>query len=88
MPSANFGDVVRPLHCRASVSAEKTQIALTFSGDEHAPVTIVLPLAGAVGLQRKLAQSLYLLGVRPVAQNAPAAGGANDTNSSAAANAN
>jgi hypothetical protein len=30
-------------------------------------VSIVLPLEGAAGLQRKLAQSLYLLGVRPIA---------------------
>jgi hypothetical protein len=66
MSGASFGEVVRPRHCRVSVSTDKTQIALTFRTEDRTPVSIVLPLEGAAGLQRKLAQSLYLLGVRPV----------------------
>lgn len=62
-----LGEMIHPRHCRVSVSADKTQLALTFEGEDRTPLTFVLPLAGAVGLQRKLAQSLYILGVRPVA---------------------
>jgi len=50
-----------PTQCRASASPDRTKLALTFLSQDHAPITLVLPVAGAVGLQRKLAQSLYLL---------------------------
>lgn len=65
MLDAKMGEIVRPSHCRVSVSADKSQIALTFQAEEQAPTTLILPLLGAAGLQHKLAQSLYLLGVRP-----------------------
>jgi hypothetical protein len=62
-PVADYepGELIRPHHCRVSASPDKTQLALTFEIHERKPVTIVLPMAGAVGLQRKLAQSLFLL---------------------------
>jgi hypothetical protein len=66
MSDANFGDVVHPSHCQVSVSADKSQLALTFRGEQHPPTTLILPLLGAAGLQQKLAQSLFQLGVRPV----------------------
>ena len=68
MSDVNFGEMLRPLHCRVSVSEDKAQLALTFECKDRPPVTIVLPMKGAVGLQRKLAQSLYMLGVRPPAK--------------------
>jgi len=58
--------VLYPTHCRVGVAQDKSSLAFTFTAEQREPVTIVLPLAGAVGLQRKLAQSLYLLGVRPL----------------------
>jgi hypothetical protein len=74
MSDNNLGELVHPRHCLVSVSTDKTQLALTFKSQERTPVTIVLPLTGAAGLQRQLAQSLYILGVRPVArQDKPAA---------------
>jgi hypothetical protein len=66
MSDANFGEVVRPSHCQVSVSADKSQLALTFRSEQQAPTTLILPLLGAAGLQQKLAQSLYQLGVRPI----------------------
>lgn len=66
-----LGELVRPLYCRVSVSEDKAQLALTFTPQDGVPTTIVLPMAGAVGLQRKLAQSLYLLGVRPLPAKPP-----------------
>ncbi len=73
MSATNLGHVVRPRHCRVSVSADRKELALTFRGDGQAEVTLVLPLLGAAGLQRRLAQTLYLLGVRPATgPNAPA----------------
>lgn len=66
MKTAN-GELSYPHHCRVSVSPDKTQLALTFRGDSSAPFTIVLPIAGAAGLQRKLTQSLYILGVQSTA---------------------
>jgi hypothetical protein len=72
MSDVNFGEMLRPLHCRVSVSEDKAQLALTFECKDRPPVSIVLPMAGAVGLQRKLAQSLYILGVRPPAKPAQA----------------
>ena len=71
MPDNDLGELLRPLHCRVSVSEDKAQLALTFENKERPPVTIILPMVGAVGLQRKLAQSLYVLGVRPVKNQAP-----------------
>jgi hypothetical protein len=74
MSESVLGELIYPRHCRVSVSADKKQFALTFQGEDRTPLTIVLPMAGAVGLQRKLAQSLYILGVRPVAAEAAPAG--------------
>ena len=63
---AKPGTVLYPTHCRVGVAQDRSSLAFTFTAEQREPVTIVLPLAGAVGLQRKLAQSLYLLGVRPL----------------------
>ena len=74
MSDVSFGEVVHPSHCRVSVSADRSRLALTFRGREQSPLTLLLPLLDAAGLQHKLAQSLHLLGVRPVpTQNEPAA---------------
>jgi hypothetical protein len=48
------------------VSPDKKQLAFTYTSETHTPVTIVLPIEGAVGMQRQLAQCLFLLGVRPL----------------------
>ena len=68
MTDNNLGDIIRPRHCRVSVSADKTELAFTFGSEERTPTTMVLPILGAAGLQQQLAHCLYLLGVRPVAQ--------------------
>ena len=65
MSDINLGEVIRPRHCRVGVSADKTELAFTFAAEDRTPVTMVLPILGAAGLQRQLAQCLYLLGVRP-----------------------
>jgi hypothetical protein len=62
------GEFLYPRHCRVGVSPDKSQIALTFSSEDRAALTVVLPLLGAASFQRNLAQCLYLLGVRPVVQ--------------------
>ena len=66
MANNNLGEVIRPDHCRVSVSADKRELAFTFGSRERTPITMVLPILGAAGLQRQLAQCLYLLGVRQV----------------------
>jgi hypothetical protein len=66
MANNNLGEVIRPDHCRVSVSTDKTELAFTFGSRERTPITMVLPILGAAGLQRQLAQCLYLLGVRQV----------------------
>ena len=66
MPDPQLGELLFPRHCRVGVSPDKKQLAFTYTAETHTPVTIVLPIEGAVGLQRQLAQCLYLLGVRPV----------------------
>lgn len=69
-----LGETIYPRHCRVSVSQDKTQLALTFQSQDRTPLTIILPLLGAAGLQRKVAHCLYLLGVRPIeAQGRPEA---------------
>ena len=66
MSDNNLGEIIRPGHCRVSVSADTKELAFTFGSKERTPVTMILPILGAAGLQRQLAQCLYLLGVRPV----------------------
>jgi hypothetical protein len=66
MSDTSFGEVIRPSYCRVSVSADRSQLALTFRGPDQSPLTLLLPLLDAAGLQHKLAHSLHLLGVRPV----------------------
>ena len=53
--------VAHPRHCRVSASPDKTQLALTFRDESDACLTLMLPIEGAVVLQRRLAQSVYLL---------------------------
>jgi hypothetical protein len=67
MSDNSFGEIIQPFHCRASGSADKTTVALTFQCKDRTPVTVVIPLAGAVGLQRNLAQALYILTAKPPA---------------------
>ena len=66
------GTIIHPTHCRFSGTADRSALALTFRGDEGPAHTVVMPVAGAAGLHRQLAQCLHLLGVRPVG-TAPAA---------------
>jgi hypothetical protein len=66
MSVTNPGEFLYPRHCRVGVSPDKKQLALTFSSEDRAPLTVVLPVLGAASFQRNLAQCLYLLGVRPV----------------------
>jgi hypothetical protein len=66
MPDSTLGDLLHPRHCRASVSQDRSQLALTFSFENRSPLTIVLPVLGAARLQRNIAQCLYLLGIRSV----------------------
>lgn len=68
MPDNPLGNILYPRHCRVGVSPDKSQLAFTFGFLDQPPVTIALPIEGAVGLQRNLAQCLYLLGVRPAAK--------------------
>ena len=58
------GEFLYPRHCRVGVSPDKSQIAITFSSEDRTPLTVVLPILGAAGFQRNLAQCLYILGVR------------------------
>jgi hypothetical protein len=64
MSASESATILHPRHVQVSVSPEKTRLALTFRSEDQTPVTIVLPVAGAAGLQRRLAQSLYLLSVQ------------------------
>jgi hypothetical protein len=74
MADNSFGEVILPIHCRASATADKTRLALTFQCPDRIPITLMLPLAGALGLQRNLAQALYILTAKPpAAAQAPAA---------------
>ena len=66
MSDNNLGEIIRPRHCRVGVSADKKELAFTFGSEDRTPITMVLPILGAAGLQHQLAQCLYLLGVRPV----------------------
>ncbi len=70
MSDNNLGEIIRPRHCRVSVSADKKELAFTFGSEDRTPITMVLPILGAAGLQHQLAQCLYLLGVRPVPKQA------------------
>jgi hypothetical protein len=65
MADNSFGEVILPIHCRASASADKTKLALTFECPDRTPITVMLPVAGAVVLQRNLTQALYILTAKP-----------------------
>lgn len=67
MSDAQMGNVLHPRHCRVSVSRDKSQLAFTFASNDVPPVSVVMSIKDAVGLQRRLAQTLFLLGVRPAA---------------------
>jgi hypothetical protein len=68
-----LGEILYPRNCRVGVSPDKSQLAFTFTSPTHSPITLVLPLAGAVGLQQKLARSLIMLGVQPLPSRRQAA---------------
>ena len=72
MSDNSFGEIIQPIHCRTSASGDKTRLALTFQSQDRTPLTVVLPLAGAAGLQRSLAQAIYILTAKPPAADAPA----------------
>ncbi len=72
MSDKSLGEIIEPFHCLASGSADKTKVALTFQCHNRPAVTIVLPVAGAVSLQRNLAQALYILLAKPPAADEPA----------------
>jgi hypothetical protein len=65
-------NLLYPRHCRVSVSADKKQLAFTFSFMDQPPINIALPIEGAAGLQRNLAQCLFLLGVKLAPRTEPA----------------
>ena len=65
MSDTNMGETILPLHCRVSGSADKTKVALTFQSQDRQPLTIILPLANAVALQRHLAQTVYRMTAKP-----------------------
>jgi len=67
MSDNSFGEIIQPNHCRASASVDKTRIALTFQCKDRTPITLMLPLVGAVDLQRGLAQALYMMVAKPPA---------------------
>lgn len=73
MSDPQIGTLLFPRHVRVSASPDKTQLAFTFGFEDQTPVTIALPIAGAVVLQRNLAQCLYLLGVTQPPRPAEAA---------------
>jgi hypothetical protein len=75
MPDNSFGEISLPLHCRVSASGDRKKVALTFQCPDRTPVTVVLPIAGAAGLQRKLAQALYILTAKPPVADVPVADG-------------
>lgn len=59
----DVGETIHPGHYRVSVSQDKAQLALTFHSQGRTPLTVILAMPGAAGLQRKIARSLYMLGV-------------------------
>jgi hypothetical protein len=67
MSDNSFGEIIQPNHCRASASLDKTRIALTFECKDRTPITLMLPLPGAVDLQRGLAQALFIMTAKPQA---------------------
>jgi hypothetical protein len=68
-------NLLYPRHCRVSVSADKKQLAFTFSFMDQPSINIALPVEGAAGLQRNLAQCLFLLGVKAAPRPGPASQG-------------
>src|SRR4051794_391084 len=76
MADHDFGEILHPRHCRVSASPDGSQLALTFDTQDRTPVTIMLPMAGALGLQRNLAQTIYFITkmTRAAAAQKPAAG--------------
>jgi hypothetical protein len=64
MSNNSLGEIIQPFHCIASGTRDKANVALTFQCEDRTPVTIILPTAGAVILQRNLAQALYLLSAK------------------------
>src|SRR5215468_5058513 len=82
-PDPKLGEIRYPRNCRVGVSPDKSQLAFTFTSPTHSPVTLVLPLAGAVGLQQTLARSLIMLGVQPLPsrRNAAASNSAKEATS-------
>jgi hypothetical protein len=67
MSDNSFGEIIQPVHCRASASSDKTKVALTFQCQDRAPITVMLPVAGAAVLQRNLAQAVFILRAKPPA---------------------
>jgi hypothetical protein len=70
MSDTNMGEIILPLHCRVSGSADKTKVALTFQSQDREPLTFILPLANVVALQRHLAQTVFIMTAKPPAPGA------------------
>ena len=65
MTAQNLGEVFYPQYCRVSVSKDRAQLAFTFQGKDRSPLSTILPMAGAAGLERQLAQCLFLVNAKP-----------------------
>jgi hypothetical protein len=79
MATQDLGELFYPQYCRVSMSKDRAQLAFTFQGKDRSPLSIILPMAGAAGLERQLAQCLFLVNSKPpeaaeaVAEPAPTA---------------
>lgn len=60
----DVGETIHPRDYRVSVSQDKAELALVFHSQGRTPLTVILAMPGAAGLQRKLARCLYMLGIR------------------------
>ena len=65
MTAQSLGEVFYPQYCRVSVSKDRSQLAFTFQGNDRSPLSIVLPMAGAAGFERQLAQCLFIVNSKP-----------------------
>ena len=73
MSDTTLGDLVHPRHCTVSVSPDRSQMALSFEFNDEPPLLVVLPVEGVVGFQRRLAESLLLIGAQSIPVPAMAA---------------
>ncbi len=65
-PDPALGALFQPRHCTLRLSPDRSQVALTFGFTDQAPLVVVLPIDGLVGLQRRMAEGLLQMGTLPV----------------------